>query len=407
MPRRPKTSPIAGEFFAWHLRRRNGVFYADGRGGKWDLGKHSLGTKDPKEALVRLHQLDRQKAIELGLAVAPSPTVLTTAGITAGWERYLEHCGRNQVLGGVGKETLKRYRLIRDRHVRYCRQHGLETWTQLDRQAFEKYGNWMYQQFADRTCYVDLTQIKAVVKWLIGEGLLSAECLLIYPLRKPQGSDTYCYSRPEVEALVRHCAAEPKLVWLAHVIGVLAHTGLRIGELASLRWSDLDLERNTIRVADERFSRKRRQTASARTTKGRRSRMIPIHPELKKLLARIPRESDGLVVHAALGGKLRENNALKIFKEQVIAPLTASFPTVAGEIGFEHGTCHSFRHYFCSQCFLGGASEGEIREWLGHRDSQVVEIYRHLRPEEARRKMGQITFCLDEDATQESATDVA
>lgn len=49
----------------------------------------------------------------------------------------------------------------------------------------------------------------------------------------------------------------------------------------------------------------------------------------------------------------------------------------------------------------------EIREWLGHCDSQVVEIYRHLRPEEARRKMGQITFRLDDDDSQETTTDVA
>ena len=50
---------------------------------------------------------------------------------------------------------------------------------------------------------------------------------------------------------------------------------------------------------------------------------------------------------------------------------------------------------------------GRIPEWLGHRDSQVVAIYRHPRPEEARRKMGQITFCLDEGAAQETTTDVA
>lgn len=137
MPRKPKAPPIAGEFFAWHLRRRGSVYYADGRGGKYDLGKHSLGTKDPKEALVRLGQLDRQKAIELGLAAAQSPAVVTSIGISDGWERYLEHCGRNQVLGGVGKETLKRYRNIRDRHTRYCQQCGLETWDQLNRQAFE------------------------------------------------------------------------------------------------------------------------------------------------------------------------------------------------------------------------------------------------------------------------------
>ncbi len=76
----------------------------------------------------------------------------------------------------------------------------------------------------------------------------------------------------------------------------------------------------------------------------------------------------------------------------LIQPLAKEFPTIAGEIGFEHGTFHSFRHTFCSQCFLGGASEGEVREWLGQRDSKIVELYRHLRNEDARRKMSQIDF---------------
>jgi integrase len=38
------------------------------------------------------------------------------------------------------------------------------------------------------------------------------------------------------------------------------------------------------------------------------------------------------------------------------------------------------------------ASEGEIKEWLGHADSKMVEHYRHLRSEDAQRKMQQVDF---------------
>jgi integrase len=69
----------------------------------------------------------------------------------------------------------------------------------------------------------------------------------------------------------------------------------------------------------------------------------------------------------------------------------------AGETGFEHGRLHSFRHFFCSQAFLDGASEGEIREWLGHADSRMVEHYRHLRGDDAQRKMAQIDFLGSQD----------
>jgi integrase len=56
---------------------------------------------------------------------------------------------------------------------------------------------------------------------------------------------------------------------LANAILALAHTGMRISELASLRWSDVDLEANTIRVMDERSSRRRKAAGTARTTSTR------------------------------------------------------------------------------------------------------------------------------------------
>ena len=197
--------------------------------------------------------------------------------------------------------------------------------------------------------------------------------------------------------MIQHCLVMTSLVWLGHVILALAHTGLRITELTGLRWCDMDLNSNTIRVADERSSSRKRKAGVARTTKGRRSRTIPIHPRLRELLDRLARKPDGYVLHAARGGRLHSRNVLDMFICDVIEPLKEKFPTPPGEIGFEHGRLHSFRHFFCSQSFLGGASEGEIKEWLGHADSKMVEHYRHLRNEDAQRKMEKIDFAGGEE----------
>ena len=53
-----------------------------------------------------------------------------------------------------------------------------------------------------------------------------------------------------------------------------------------------------------------------------------------------------------------------------------------------------------SQAFLGGASEGEIREWVGHADSKMVEHYRHLGRKDAMRKMEMINF-VDQGADEQ------
>jgi integrase len=393
MPRKSNEPPIVCQYFNWKLFRRDGVFYGDGRGGRYDLGKHSLGTRDQQEALDVLRLLDRRKAVELGVAKDNETVSMEMApSIEEGWDCYLEFCGRNSVLRGIAPSSLKRYRAVRDKHVKFCSRLGIDSWRHFDKRKIEKYGNWMSKSYADRTIYFELTLLKSVVRWLIDNGYLPADCAVKYPLRRPQGTDTYCFSPIEVTAMIDHCKDNPKLVWLANVILALAHTGLRIGELAGLRWSDLDLNSNVICVPDERSSRHKQEAGTARTTKGRRSRSVPIHPRLKTLLLILERKSHGRVFHAPLGGVLRPDNVRHLFVRDVIGALKSIFPTPKGEIGFEHGRPHSFRHFFCSQAFLGSASEGEIKEWLGHADSRMVEHYRHLRNEDAQRKMRQIDF---------------
>ena len=398
MPRKPKQPSIACQFFTWRLFRRDGVFYADARGGKFDLGKHSLGTRDRDEALERLKLLDRQKAVEVGLAGPALLQPVEAISLADGWKLFLEYCERSPVLGGVSPGTVKRYRAVRDKHQKFCSRHGITTWNEFDKRGLEQYAKWLGRKYADRTVYLELTTLKTVNGWLIDNQKLPAEAKLQYNLQKPQGTDTYCYSRQEVAAMIQHCTETRELTWLANVILALAHTGLRISELASLRWSDVELEANTIRVMDERSSKRRKAAGTARTTKGRRSRVIPIHPRLKQLLKTLEHQPDGYIFHARRGGRLHSRNVLHDFIEEVIEPVKEKFPTSPGEIGFEHGRLHSFRHFFCSQAFLGGASEGEIREWLGHAESKMVEHYRHLRNEDAQRKMEQIDFTGSEDS---------
>jgi len=384
---------ISGRYFNWRLFRRNGVYYADGRGGKYDLGKHSLGSRERDKALEKLRRLDEAKAIELGITEAASTVIPSTITIGDGWQRYLEYGDSNHVMGGASAATIKRYGAVRDKHIKFCLKHGIETWQAFDEQALRRYGNWLGKGSADRTVYLELTLLKSINGWMIKNKLLPASAKLVLSLKKPQGTDTFCYSSVEVTAMVDHCRANPKLVWLADVILGLAYTGARISELAGLRWTDVSFDGSgIIRIADERSSRRKRQAGTARTTKGKRSRTIPIHTEFRELLVGLPRHADGFVFHAARGGRVRSRNVLEQFIQHVIEPLKAKFPTPAGEIGFEHGRLHSLRHFFCSQCFLGGASEGEIKQWLGHADSKMVEHYRHLRSEDAQRKMNQIRF---------------
>ena len=139
MPRKPHQAPIVCQHFTWRLFQRDGVFYADGRTGSRNLGKHSLGTRDREQALANLRQLDFQKAIELGLIEADSQTVPSAPSIADGWRLYLDHCARPQVMGGASEATRKRYRAVRDKHIGFC-QRRADSWSQIDKAAVQAYG---------------------------------------------------------------------------------------------------------------------------------------------------------------------------------------------------------------------------------------------------------------------------
>lgn len=388
-------APVVCEFFAWRIFVRDGVYYADGRFSQRNLGKHSLATRDLNEALENLRKLDRQKAVELGLS---SHAAIVDASrsevlLADGWELFLAYCQRSQVMGGASQATFKRYRAVRDKYTEFCKSKGLTTWQQIDKASTEQYGNWLASQgYADRTIYLELTLVKSVIGWLIGEGHLPDSRRINLSLRKPIGTDTYCYTQQEVVAIIHHCRSRSNLQWLEAVIVALACTGLRISELASLRWSDINFDSNTILLTDERFSNRRKKLGTLRTTKGRRDRRLPIHPDLVVYLQSMQRHADGRIFHGPRGGLLKPDTVLKTFKEEVIEPLKARFPAPPGEIGFEHGRIHSFRHYFCSQAFLSGAAAADIQEWLGHQDSKMVAHYRHLRADDSQRRIQQIDF---------------
>jgi integrase len=192
--------------------------------------------------------------------------------------------------------------------------------------------------------------------------------------------------------MIDHCQSHPKVRWMYDVIVALAASGFRIEELAALRRSDIDLDAHAIVLTDERGSNLRRKLGIARTTKGRRTRVIPLNPHLATVIKALPNHSDGRLLHGPRGGRLRSKTVLDVLKRDVITPLIGKFPTPEGEIGFKHGVVHSFRHYFVSEAFRQGATESEIMEWVGHRDSKMVARYRHLRRDDCRQRMEQLRF---------------
>ena len=396
MPRKRKHCAIQCQYFTWKLFPRNSVWYADGRSNGQGIGKHSLGTRDKKEAEKELKRLDLAMAVKLGMIKPGESATVHAEGVTIdkGIQFFFEDRGKDPLLGGCSQSSLKRYRAVCNKFKEFCLQQSKQTWSEVDRKLFESYAAWLRNKtknkrrsYLDRTIAFELMVLRTINIFLCNEKHLENSCRISITIPKYDESDRYCYRKKEVDEILITCTDRDELNWLGELLATLAATGIRIGEAAQLRWTDINFEDGVIHIQDERSHARKQRAGQARTTKGKRSRAIPIHSNLMKILEAMPRHKDGYVFHGPKGGRLKPDTARNIFVRDVIQPLKKKFFTPDGETGFEHGRLHSFRHYFVSECCRQGIPEARIMDWVGHRDSKILARYRHLRPEDGKQQM--------------------
>lgn len=388
MPRKRTNELVQGRHFRWRIYQRGGMWQADGRSNAQDVGRHSLGTDDRSTALQLVHDLDATIAVQLGKAPRSAIPTATATLVTleAGRQLFEEHLRRPRVIGGVKKSTQKRNKAVFDKFIPFAKAKGVLTWNHVSGSTLNAYATHLEDDgYAPKTIRIELTAIVQAHKWLRTEKhLLDVEPLRL-TIRKQESQRAYCYRREEVDAMLELCRSRADLAWLEAVIIGLACTGLRISELASLRWTDFDFKLGMLTLTDE-SGQAQKSTRGNRELKSSRSRKLPIHPVLHASLKTLSRQ-DQYVYHGPRGGRLKPDTVRQILVREVIQPLAARFPSLPDEQGFEDGRLHSFRHYFVSVCANNNTPERVTMEWLGHKDSEMVRHYYHLHDEEARRQM--------------------
>ncbi len=169
------------------------------------------------------------------------------------------------------------------------------------------------------------------------------------------------FTKDELELLI-DSAAEP----LKSAIILLSQTGMRRGELFSLRWRDVNLKDKKITIKPyDGFS-----------TKSGKLRSIPISDKLNEMLLKKKRASgDGYVCRPYP----RENT------------LTDQFLLLCRKLGIK-GRLHDLRHTFASHLAMAGVPIPAIKELLGHSDITTTMIYAHLSPEAHREAISRLPY---------------
>jgi integrase len=168
----------------------------------------------------------------------------------------------------------------------------------------------------------------------------------VRPLKEPPGRVRFL-SEAEQEKLLATCSTR-----LRQIVEIALNTGLRKGELLSLRWEDVDLRNQMIRVE--------------RSKNGER-RDVPMTRRVIEILKALPRRLDSPYLFANPDGTAPES-------------VSTAWYNALDRSGVENFHFHDLRHTFASNLVMGGADLRSVQTLLGHKDVSMTMRYAHLSP---------------------------
>ncbi|MBQ8497107.1 MAG: site-specific integrase [Clostridia bacterium] len=169
------------------------------------------------------------------------------------------------------------------------------------------------------------------------------------------------------------------------MIGIMIclYTGLRIGELLSLEWTDIDFNKAELKISKTCYDTKDENGKHLRVTNAPKTltslRTIPIPKQLLPYLKTLQKQSKGNYVIS--------NNSEYIS----IRSYQRSFELLLKKLNIPHRGFHSLRHTFATRALECGMDVKTLSEVLGHKNPTVTLCrYAHSMTEHKRDMMNQL-----------------
>jgi len=228
-----------------------------------------------------------------------------------------------------------------------------------------------------------LELIKAILgnalKMAVVDGYIIKSPAVAIKLPSVKGKDVKPLDKEEIGKLLEEARGQR----IYSVIYLAIHTGMRKGELAGLRWQDVDLKTGIISVRQGvKHDRKNKTYVTGSTKTETAMRSIPVDAssiaELRRHKARQAQErlefgaayEDNGLVFTRPGGPILCLNGV-----------STQFNNLVKKSGIDRRTFHDLRHTFASICISQKVNIKALSQYLGHAEISItLDTYGHLLP---------------------------
>jgi integrase len=356
-----------GNFITIYRRGKKQQFTAD----FWYGGQHrrqSLKTANLKIA--------RQRAIELEgtLLSGGFKSKAKSVAIDVAIDSYLDFHRTER----RRPKTLKKYSSFLKTFAQFAREHAVTKLDEVRVPLIDKFRAIRKPTHSAKSMHNEAVMLNGLFRWCNSREMTACNPMAGMNFKRPP---LVPRGGPSIEEINQILAAAPARLHI--MLAVLAFTGMRSGELQRLTCNDLDLDGNWLHIVSREGGE----------TKTGQSRKIPIHEQLRNLLATMPKRGDGWLFTASASKKYPSGDHFISTKH-----LNEDFLAILKRVGLRHGrdggfTIHSLRHSFKAICVNARVPERAVDIWMGHSTGNSVRAaYYLLSDEESQRFMSEVPF---------------
>ncbi len=204
--------------------------------------------------------------------------------------------------------------------------------------------------------------LKHLLNWALESGMIAANPAARVMMPKAPAGRLRYLEPTEMKSLLAHCPP-----WIRPIVLLAVSTGMRRGEILSLRWKDIDLPHSQINLPK---------------TKNGKGRTVYLN-----------KMATAVIRFVALGTETRSEEPLFAL-EATPEDVSMTFMRACRTAEIYDFCFHDLRHSFATLLRRSGVQLDEIARQLGHSDLRMTQRYAHLGADQGREAVKRLDLVL-------------